>query len=689
MEYNTLETKQQIIKLDFCQRTYNIVLAKQYDKESRFIPIICTNNGQPFSINPAYLVHIKMLTPDKRAILNTVPIQPDGSLLLELTESMLSYPGKAEAEIRIFNEDGKKLLTTMSFFVMIEPSVYDDEQIISSDEFNALLDLMEKALKDYTYVITQAQASADAALQSEQAAKQSEEHAKESEQNAKESEQQAKLSRLSSKDSEIAAEHSAQLAAQSAADANTKSQDASNFARQAQSYALGTGDARPDEATDNAKYYYQQAKSISESFAGALRPMGTISFSDLPAISDVSEGDMYNISDAFTTTDEFKEGPGQIIPLGANIYRTTDGYWDVLAGTPVTGVKGNSEASYRRGNVNLTPENIGALPAAGGTLTGPLAPNGGISHVGADGYISYLEGLYNNTSGTVTGFLRITLPVSWTNTMMKFVVSIYNYVGDESADYYISGYNYAGTAQWCACTAVCIGKAGAAHSNLSVRFGHDGSKCAINIGESSTVWNYPQVKVHDLLLGFNNGNFSLWKSGWNVAVTTAALPTVNAHYEKTHIAAQKADRDHTHDERYYTEAEINSQMALLTCSGASVNVGYTTDGIKKSVANNTRTVMTTITIAKPGFYILTADTNFSQNGTGGRLGTFSVTSNGASNTGTGVNVPANSSSMTSIQNIYLTRTTTANSKIYFAVQQNSGAALNATTWISYLPIRCT
>ncbi len=377
MEYTTLETKQQIIKLDFCQRTYNIVLAKQYDKESRFIPIICTNNGQPFPINPAYLVHVKMLTPDKRAILNTVPIQPDGSLLLELTESMLSYPGKAEAEIRIFNEDGKKLLTTMSFFVMIEPSVYDDEQIISSDEFNALLDLMEKALKDYTYVIAQAQASADAALESEQAAKQSEEHAKESEQNAKESEQQAKLSRLSSKDSEIAAEHSAQLAAQSAADANTKSEEASNFARQAQSYALGTGDARPDEATDNAKYYYQQAKSISESFAGALRPMGTISFSDLPAIPDASEGDMYNISDAFTTTDEFKEGPGQIIPLGANIYRTTDGYWDVLAGTPVTGVKGNSETSYRCGNVNLTPENIGALPQNGNAISATKATQDG------------------------------------------------------------------------------------------------------------------------------------------------------------------------------------------------------------------------------------------------------------------------------------------------------------------------
>ena len=130
-------------------------------------------------------------------------------------------------------------------------------------------------------------------------------------------------------------------------------------------------------------------------------------------------------------------------------------------------------------------------------------------------------------------------------------------------------------------------------------------------------------------------------------------------------------------------------MSLLTCSGTSVNVGYTTDGVTKSVANNTRTVMTTITIAKPGYYILTADTNFSKNGTGFRLGTFSSTADGTSNTGTGVNVPANSSNMTTIQNVYLLKTAAANSKIYFAVQQTSGGALNASTWIGVMPIRCT
>ena len=99
---------------------------------------------------------------------------------------------------------------------------------------------------------------------------------------------------------------------------------------------------------------------MSEGLKGGLQPHGTVAFADLPALADVSTGWMFNISDEFTTTDDFKEGAGNVIPAGANIYKTSDEKWDVLAGTPVTGIKGAKETSYRRGNVNLTPVDIGA-----------------------------------------------------------------------------------------------------------------------------------------------------------------------------------------------------------------------------------------------------------------------------------------------------------------------------------------
>ena len=47
-------------------------------------------------------------------------------------------------------------------------------------------------------------------------------------------------------------------------------------------------------------------------------------------------------------------------------------FWQILAKgevQAVTGVKGDSEEKYRQGDVNLTAENIGALPVSGGTLS--------------------------------------------------------------------------------------------------------------------------------------------------------------------------------------------------------------------------------------------------------------------------------------------------------------------------------
>lgn len=144
------------------------------------------------------------------------------------------------------------------------------------------------------------------------------------------------------------------------AKAETSRADAAASATKAESYAVGGTGSREGEDSDNAKYYYEQSKDVSEGLKGGLQPHGTVAFADLPALSDVNSGWMYNISDEFTTTDEFKEGAGNVIPAGANIYKTLDEKWDVLAGTPVTGIKGVKETSYRRGNVNLTPVDIGA-----------------------------------------------------------------------------------------------------------------------------------------------------------------------------------------------------------------------------------------------------------------------------------------------------------------------------------------
>ena len=188
----------------------------------------------------------------------------------------------------------------------------------------------------------------------------SETNAKASETSASQSAATATSEAASASQSASTATDKATIATQKATEIIGKAESAADSATKAQSYAVGGTGSREGEDSDNAKYYYQQAKDVSEGLKGGLQPHGTVSFADLPALADVSTGWMFNISDEFTTTDDFKEGAGNTVPAGANIYKTSDGKWDVLAGTPVTGIKGAKETSYRRGNVNLTPVDIGA-----------------------------------------------------------------------------------------------------------------------------------------------------------------------------------------------------------------------------------------------------------------------------------------------------------------------------------------
>ena len=76
---------------------------------------------------------------------------------------------------------------------------------------------------------------------------------------------------------------------------------------------------------------------------------------------------------------------------------------------------------------------------------------GGVNYIGNNNYIVYPKdaqfiatNIYGATQGDITGCLRITLPVSWNNSMLSFVVSVYNYLPNTSVIYYISGYNYTG-----------------------------------------------------------------------------------------------------------------------------------------------------------------------------------------------------------------------------------------------------
>jgi hypothetical protein len=230
--------------------------------------------------------------------------------------------------------------------------------------------LIQSYLDSIEQSVSQAQKSAELATSKAQESAVSASNAKASETKAKASETNASNSAAKAKNSETNAKTSETKARTSETSASTSASNAKTSETKAKASETNakTSETNSAKSESEAQKYAEQVKEISESFSGALRPLGTINFADLPSTADANSGDMYNITGQFTTTADFKEGSGNVIPAGSNVYLTVDRYWDVLAGTPVTGVKGAKEAYYRRGNVNITPTNIGAV-AEGGNIS--------------------------------------------------------------------------------------------------------------------------------------------------------------------------------------------------------------------------------------------------------------------------------------------------------------------------------
>ena len=60
-------------------------------------------------------------------------------------------------------------------------------------------------------------------------------------------------------------------------------------------------------------------EKIAAAVSSVYRPAGSVAFAGLPALTKANLGKMYNITDAFTTTDSFIEGAGKQYPAGTNV----------------------------------------------------------------------------------------------------------------------------------------------------------------------------------------------------------------------------------------------------------------------------------------------------------------------------------------------------------------------------------
>lgn len=76
--------------------------------------------------------------------------------------------------------------------------------------------------------------------------------------------------------------------------------------------------------------------AIDSKISSTYKAKGSVAFASLPSLTSANEGNVYNVTDAFTTTSDFVEGAGKSYPAGTNVViintTGTTYKYDVLSG---------------------------------------------------------------------------------------------------------------------------------------------------------------------------------------------------------------------------------------------------------------------------------------------------------------------------------------------------------------------
>lgn len=309
------------IDLDFYDKKYILINAKQLDKGSRFLYVTCYDHGELKPLSEGeHVAYIRYKKPDGHAVFNKCGIDAKGKIKVNLTEQMLAVDGLCYADLVIVNKgaaevtengviigiNGAFILSTMTFCIDTSETATLNSDIESTYEFNLLNKKLEEYWADYENVVLMSKSwavghtgieerpdentdnakyyseqargfrnsaaeNADAASKSAAAAGEYEGKALEYRNNAEifknNAETYAKTSQryaVGGTGTEGEDEDNAKWYYEQTVDLEGKSSEhetnSANNAKLAQSYAIGGTDARENEDEDNAKYYYEQAE---------------------------------------------------------------------------------------------------------------------------------------------------------------------------------------------------------------------------------------------------------------------------------------------------------------------------------------------------------------------------------------------------------------------------------------------
>lgn len=171
------------------------------------------------------------------------------------------------------------------------------------------------------------------------------------------------------------------------------------------------------------------------------------------------------------------------------------------------------------GTANITVADATKFPTTGGLLTGPVSHQGSNTKT----YDMVLSKFVGGGSPTITGTLKIVLPVGYNNTMVKMAIGINEgAAGRSNSEVIVAGYNYSVAPATWLYTSASTNNGSAAAIGQTVRFAFDGTNNCILIGTPTSVWSYPTVFVKDVNLGWTGSVATGWDTGtWDASIITS------------------------------------------------------------------------------------------------------------------------------------------------------------------------
>lgn len=247
---------------------------------------------------------------------------------------------------------------------------------------------------------------------------------------------------------------------------------------------------------------------------------------------------------------------------------------------------------------------VGADGRLTGIGTGNNTPvSNDVTSVGGRRIAEPNGGFFSEEGFSLFGAIYMVLPAGWTDTMLRFDVEIYEYSGGAVQTYSVGGYTWSGPPQsWLNHHVSYVGSPAAKREVRLVRDTSTG-RPAIIIGRYDGQWQYPKVRVRNLLLGFVNFNDGFgWGSPWTITRETSRAYTQEVLYSDPRPGGAMSNIDAITNANAPSTVQVSSVRNLVNLLGTFESIGV--DG-RMRMADARVTALNlagTVELAKFGYF---------------------------------------------------------------------------------------